>query len=439
MPNKNIVNYEKLKTIFEALWNKIKEQFIKSARLEDNTLKFEKGNGSIVDVNLKPILKANNIDYNDVNTNLGLDNVQEVLEYLEKDKASLNKDNVFIGENTFNEVILMGKTPFAYASGALQSSTHKANVYCGLRTASTHSQNPQTGKQYVSSIKIRITNSLNVGDFVKGVCVTEITKRTNKTDDIVGKTIVDNGTFIVEKDADYEKCIYVPVQKEYSNDTYFLIGQRDNSSLREFYISPSEQCINNLQINSLPQEGSELGNTDANGWIIAHALVSDDINVREALASTTALDGKVDKTDVGNEDNKIPRLENGKLVEKIIPEIAITRIIDATDQANALDKANSGDIQVGDSVRLTGEQNKVYQYTGIEVGDFTDRFIEISQGNETVRTINTHKPELNGNFQFTLEETVDKVKLQVGRQDIAEVNFATTQEITELKDLLVFR
>ena len=54
MPNKNIVNYEKLRTIFEALWNKIKEQFIKSVRLEDNTLKFEKGNGSIVDVNYNP-------------------------------------------------------------------------------------------------------------------------------------------------------------------------------------------------------------------------------------------------------------------------------------------------------------------------------------------------------------------------------------------------
>ena len=57
----NVVNYEKLKEILRELWNRIKDQFIKSASLDGNTLKIEKENGSTIDVNLKPILKANNI------------------------------------------------------------------------------------------------------------------------------------------------------------------------------------------------------------------------------------------------------------------------------------------------------------------------------------------------------------------------------------------
>lgn len=108
------------------------------------------------------------------------------------------------------------------------------------------------------------------------------------------------------------------------------------------------------------------------------------------------LDGKVNTTEVGNSANLIPRLNNGKLVDTIIPELAITRIVDATNQADALAKVNSGNIQVGDSVRLTGEQNKVYQYTGGTTGIFTDRFIEISQGDATVKTINNQSP-VNGN------------------------------------------
>ena len=136
--------------------------------------------------------------------------------------------------------------------------------------------------------------------------------------------------------------------------------------------------------------------TSVNGVTPVDGNVTVEITNIQGLQDS--LNNKVDRTEVGNDTNKIPRLNNGKLVDTIIPELAITRIVDATNQADALAKVNSGNIQVGDSVRLTGEQNKVYQYTGGTTGIFTDRFIEISQGDATVRTVNNQTPTLDGNI-----------------------------------------
>ena len=175
----NVVNYEKLKEILRELWNRIKVQFIKSASLDGNTLKIEKENGNTVDVDLKPILKANNIDYDDANTNLGLDNVQDVLEFLEKDKASLSKNNVFVGTNTFSDVKLLGKNTFVETDGYWQTGFHPTDRYCGYRSGSTHSDGASTPK-YVSAIRIDVNEGLDVGDTVGGVHIVEVEKKTSK-------------------------------------------------------------------------------------------------------------------------------------------------------------------------------------------------------------------------------------------------------------------
>ncbi len=438
----NVVNYEKLKEILRELWNRIKDQFIKSASLDGNTLKIEKENGSTIDVNLKPILKANNIDYDDANTNLGLDDVQDVLEFLEKDKASLSKNNVFVGTNTFSNVKLLGKNTFVETDGYWQTGFHPTDRYCGYRSVSTHSDGALTPK-YVSAIRIDVDEGLDVGDTVGGVHIVEVEKKTSKSTDIVGDKITEGGSFIVEKDSRGQKVIYVPVEKEYTKDTYFLIGQAGLSQMAQTcYLNvPDDDSINRLMFNDLPATGQPLNHSYGINWVIRHALTNDTIDVREELKSLNnkitnagsgtvtsvngqapndqgevtvgitniqglqdALDNKVNTTEVGNSANLIPRLDNGKLVDSIIPELAITRIVDATNQADALAKVNSGDIQVGDSVRLTSEQNKVYQYTGGTAGIFTDRFIEISQGDATVRTVNNQTPTLDGNITINARQ-----------------------------------
>ena len=280
----------------------------------------------------------------------GLNNVQEVLDYLEEDKASLNKNNVFTGINTFNEINLIGKTPFVESNGISQSGGHKNEVYCGRRDVSTHKNNPASNKQYVSAIKIRIVNTLNVGDTVTGVCVAEIEKRTSRLDDIVGKTIVFNGTFIVEEDIKYGKCIYVPVQKEYTSDTYFLIGQKGARELREYFIADVSLCVNELYIDTLPQEGLELNHTKGNGWLIEHALVDDDINVREKLSQLV--------TSVNQE---VPVSGNVIINAEHIPYNNATSNLLSTDVQKAIDELkrdmvllDTSDIHiVSDSAELT--------------------------------------------------------------------------------------
>lgn len=199
--------------------------------------------------------------------------------------ARLDRDNVFIGQNTFNEAYLLGKTPFIETQGTIQSDGYAPDRYCGLRTISTH-HDPQTQSKYVSAIKIRVLDGLNVGDTVAGVCVAEVEKRDVRANDIFVKNLVFNGSFIVEADKDYIKCIYVPIQKTYHADTYFLIGQSGNRELREArYVGVQDfsQFVNGLMFNSLPQEGQPINHHNGNGHIIIHSLVEDDINIREEL------------------------------------------------------------------------------------------------------------------------------------------------------------
>lgn len=279
-------------------------------------LTFEKiGNEAVLFVNthevgrvdLTQILRAEDILYDASNTGLAFQNVQEVLDYLEKDKASLNKDNIFIGHNTFNEVNLIGKAPIVKTATNLQAGDgHASNTYCGIRTVSTHHDN--TGDpRFVSAIKIRVDDRFAIGDIIDGIYVTEITKNTSTLDDIVGETISSNGSFIVEKDNDYPQCIYVPVQKEYTGDTYFIIGKKGDRALSECRYSGATnlaQCVNSLNIDALPLQGSPLNRPQGNGWIIMHTLVTNDINVREELSSlndrvNTLTNGTV--TSVNNE------------------------------------------------------------------------------------------------------------------------------------------
>lgn len=247
-------------------------------------------NGYVKTVNNQPnqggnvTVDAEHINYDTTNTNLNHQNVQDVLDYLEEDKASLNKNNVFIGHNTFNEVNLLGKNVFVSTVGGKQNSAHKTDIYCGDRRVSTH-HNGSPNPKYISAIKIEVLPSVNVGDMVSGVYVTEIEKKADRLTDIVGETIINDGSFIVEEDETGAKVIYVPIQKEYTVDTYFLVGKTGDRNLREAWegYPPQEEYINNLPINNLPQIGNQLNWTTGNGWIIIYSLTDDEMNVREEL------------------------------------------------------------------------------------------------------------------------------------------------------------
>lgn len=287
-------------------------------------------------------VNAEHIEYDDTNINLGLSNVQEVLEYLEEDKASLNKDNIFIGQNTFNEAILLGKTPFVETSRAEETvGGHRAGVYCGYRRISTHHNNlPQGTSKYVSAIKIKVIRSFSVGEKVDGVCITEIRKTGDKATDVIGKTIVVDGSFIVEEDNVYGKCIYVPIQKAYTEDTYFLIGKTGSNALSEcryIYDAEKNDCVNNININALPAEGDVLGNVIGNGWIVIHSLVEDDINVRDALLSIG--DGDIETAEVVGNNLTLTKTNGDTVTADLTPILSANNI--SFDNVNSTLKATT--------------------------------------------------------------------------------------------------
>ena len=320
-----------------------------------------------------------------------------MLDYLEEDKASLNKNNVFTGINTFNEINLIGKTPFVESNGISQSGGHKNEVYCGRRDVSTHKNNPASNKQYVSAIKIRIVNTLNVGDTVTGVCVAEIEKRTSRLDDIVGKTIVFNGTFIVEEDIQYGKCIYVPVQKEYTSDTYFLIGQKGARELREYFIADTSLCVNELYIDTLPQEGLELNHIKGNGWLIEHALVDDDINVREKLSQlVTSVNQEVpvrgnviinaEHIPYNNATSNLLSTDVQKAIDELKRDMALLDTSDihiVSDSAELTTLLGQGTLKKGDLIYIINS-NGVVDFNGNNVGNGGDPVAMIYDSDITI-------------------------------------------------------
>lgn len=159
----------------------------------------------------------------------------------------------------------------------------------------------------------------------------------------------------------------------------------------------------------------------------------DELNNRVLQSELTSVGGNAQYRD------KIPQLgADGKLSETMIPDLAITRVITTDNGTTAEQLVTSGQIQVGDVVVLTQDENKVYMYNGNTQGNFENKFIELSSGDVTVKTINNHRPT-NGNFTFALEETDTKLNLKVNNNIITQVDFATQMDIEVLKNSLSFR
>ena len=335
------------------------------------------------------------------------EHIWDMCTYLEKDKASLSKDNVFVGKNTFNEVMLTGKTVFNQTSTIPDSVIYGTGRYCGYRAISTHNNAPTPlTPKYVSAVKIRVLDGLNVGDIVDGVHVVEVEKGADKLNDIVGKTIADGSSFIVEEDAEYQRCIYVPVEKEYSNDTYFLIAQSGTGQFRQIRFDhlPNhvQESINGLVTEQLPAEGQPLNHDRGVGWVVLHGLTTNTIDVRKKLNSLGIaditglqgqLDGKIDKTQIGTTDGKIPQIGAGdKLPTSIMPDLAITDVHVVQDSQAMMQLT----VQVGDVVVVQNEGNKTYMCKDPSQPDKNNRFIVINMGFPVVKQLNGQVPDPTG-------------------------------------------
>ena len=131
------------------------------------------------------------------------------------------------------------------------------------------------------------------------------------------------------------------------------------------------------------------------------------------------IDNKVDRNEVGNTDNKIPRLINGKLSTTILPDLSITSVQTVTTKQDAQNLVTSGQIQVGDVVVVENDNNAVYMHNGNSLATFDDNFLELNVGTGTIKELNGLRPQVNG--QLTIDAThikLDGQNSQTVKQEI---------------------
>lgn len=110
-----------------------------------------------------------------------------------------------------------------------------------------------------------------------------------------------------------------------------------------------------------------------------------------------SLDNKVDTSLVGNNANKIPVLDrNGKLENSTIPNLAITDVFVVADE-NAMMQQT---VEKGDVVVVENEGNKTYMCKDALQPNKLDRFIEINMGIPMVMKVNNISPSATGELDI---------------------------------------
>lgn len=332
------INTARLTEFANGLWAKTKQCVgnpIRNITLDtsNDILRFEKADGTTSDIDLNDILIANNISFNDANTNLNLSTVQEVLEYLEKDKASTTKDNLFEGINAFDNLFVSDKDNFV-GGNTTNVSTAGGTKRMGRRDYTSHS-NGNNG--YVKSLKIRLSNGMGVGTTTR-VNLWEVQKGETHENDIPTQ-IINNSAFLIKEDTIWNKHIEIIINKQYENETYFIYEIIPSTNVVYTQVSSGNNdviYIDNMDVTSANINSSKGGSASAVYGLVGGHSIKDllkssgkvktvngqtpnehgEITLNaghfQDVYSKVETDGKfVLQTDVANQANKIPRIGGG--------------------------------------------------------------------------------------------------------------------------------
>ena len=192
------------------------------------------------------------------------------------------------------------------------------------------------------------------------------------------------------------------------------------------------------------------------------------------------LDGKVntaDLTKLGGVQNaeKIPQLDDqGKLHLSMLPDISINRVHSVTNHQEAETLIQNGTAAVGDIFIVEDEGNAVYMYVNDQGADFTDKCVELTMANGTVKKVNgitadptgnvtvtanditlangqstveielgkkletiNNQPATNGNIDLGVGTTNTDIELKVGNHVYGSVPYITSQQVTEIINLFI--
>ena len=400
MPN-NIVKYEQLKDIAEYSWTKTKERYDDAfidAEIPTGEKKItftKRKSGTTKDVSLEDYARLQ--DRNKFKQDVSVDDAEI-------------KNNVSIGKR-------IGMVdPADRSLGA-------RNLSSSLFT-----------DRYVSKLRVYLENTYNESRVA--VHVWAIKKGDTKREDTTARSRVHSGTPIDVSSGNNKKWIDIPINETFVEDTYFIFRTSAHVNVEAVSnIAPENaKHVINLNANTPPLDGvgQNLDLSDERINTTAYVEIFGRIGIKDLNSKINQLqvDGskyvlKSETTDTGGVDQqgKVVKLgADGKLHTNMLPELAINRVLTADSKNAALNMRgqNADQLQLGDVVVITGEQNRVYmckdEATGIA---FENAFIELSLGNGTVKTVNGQSPDGTGNVVIDLEH-LQKVKEELNKK-ISEI------------------
>lgn len=221
-----------------------------------------------------------------------------------------------------------------------------------------------------------------------------------------------------------KKYVDVTIERTFEEETFFVLRTQGGQQIQGIdNIKPefAEDIINvNDSFNpTSPNANANWSTYDPRTNSVGHMELhgrTGIVDISKRLDEINTASGNYvlqsETTNTGGETqyaNKVVKLgADGKINSNMIPEIAINRVLQATNKDNALQLIGEGKdrLQVGDVVVLQ-DTNKIYIYKGKPddqtTNDFTRDFLEISMGNGAVKSVNTILPVANGNVTITAE------------------------------------
>ncbi len=296
---------------------------------------------------------------------------------------------------------------------------------------------------FVSTLRIHLDSSNTETDFV--VHLWEIKKGNSKQED---RTIskLKHGERLTVTQVGNDKYVDVPINKKYTEDTYFLFRSGNPATVKAISDIQSDKAndVMNL-VDTTPPTGADqaldlrnqIENKTAYVEIFGRIGIKDlnsKINQLQADGSKYVLQSETTATGGAGSANKVARLGgDGKLDANMLPAIAINEYFTATDFTH--DALSRLTFQNGDVVVVT-KGNKAKRYLCVDkaghTSNLTEAFVELNDKSGVVTSVN----DVTGAVTLKIEATTEKLQLKVNDTMKSEVNIISDAEITEILNAL---
>lgn len=455
----NVVKHDQFKEVVQDLWTKAKKRDIEVLEYDANTKTIKGKSNSNADLDISTQL-----------TNV----------------AVVDQENRFTQDNVFTKVYVDGAST-TLGMDIPDGGTLEHSVGAQNNTRRFGNRKMSTGKKgaHVDKIVIPMSNGMTVGDNATPLTVWAVKKGETKANDVLIAAPIVNGVPLRVKTGDspfpssitttYPRYVEHTINKTFEEDVYFVYTFGDHGNCiakRNLPVSPDHLCIEDSTFNTASITNSrpcdkygvhliymtkkvDIKDLIASGGTVKKVNnqlpdsqgnvtigISDIANLQAQLNAKVPIADLVDTGGTATQHNKVPKLNaNGKLDTSFIPEIAITRVKSAANEAAAQGLIGEGEnqLQTGDVVVLDNTK-KAYMYKGTNTSNFENDFLELTMGNGTVKKISNGSPDNTGNVSVLVTEGgQDGITMSFGTGGTAVkiATYMTTEEVTAIKNLFV--